>query len=74
MFLCGRASNVVVALASFGLNRPCPGTDFDYRIDRQHVVDRINSPDRFAVAARRPRPSHEAPAVASLFAPAARTP
>jgi hypothetical protein len=34
-------SNVIVALTSFGLNEWCRGTDFEYRTDRQAVLDWI---------------------------------
>ena len=37
------SSNVIVAVTSFGLNLLCRGTDFAYRIDRQEVLDWINS-------------------------------
>jgi hypothetical protein len=37
------SSNVIVAVTSFGLNSLCRGTDFAYRIDRQEVLDWINS-------------------------------
>ena len=43
VFLGGFTSNTVVAVTSFGLNRLCRGTDFGYRIDRQEVLDWINS-------------------------------
>ena len=43
VFLGGFTSNLVVAVTSFGLNRLCRGTDFGYRIDRQEVLDWINS-------------------------------
>jgi hypothetical protein len=43
VFLGGFTSNTVVAVTSFGLNRLCRGTDFGYRIDRQEVIDWINS-------------------------------
>jgi hypothetical protein len=36
-------SKVIVAVTSFGLNELCRGTDFGYRIDRQEVLDWINS-------------------------------
>jgi secreted trypsin-like serine protease len=43
VFLGGFTSNLVVAVTSFGLNRLCRGTDFGYQIDRQEVLDWINS-------------------------------
>jgi hypothetical protein len=30
-------------MTSFGLNALCRGTDFSYRLDRQEVLDWINS-------------------------------
>ena len=36
-------SNQIVAVTSFGLNAICRGTDFSYRLDRQEVLDWINS-------------------------------
>ena len=43
VFLGGASSNVIVAVTSFGLNELCRGTDYGYRIDRQEVLDWINS-------------------------------
>lgn len=43
VFLGGFESNQIVAVTSFGLNALCRGTDFAYRIDRQEVLDWINS-------------------------------
>jgi secreted trypsin-like serine protease len=43
VFLGGFTSNLIVAVTSFGLNAICRGTDFAYRIDRQEVLDWINS-------------------------------
>lgn len=43
VFLGGFDSNQIVAVTSFGLNALCRGTDFAYRIDRQEVLDWINS-------------------------------
>jgi secreted trypsin-like serine protease len=43
VFLGGSDSNVIVAVTSFGLNALCRGTDFGYRVDRQEVLDWINS-------------------------------
>jgi hypothetical protein len=45
IFLGAPASNLVVAVTSFGLNTLCRGTDFAYRIDRQQVLDWINGID-----------------------------
>ena len=43
VFLGGFDSNLIVAVTSFGTNSLCRGTDFSYRIDRQEVLDWINS-------------------------------
>ncbi len=43
VFLGGPESNLIVAVTSFGKNDICRGTDFSYRIDRQEVLDWINS-------------------------------
>ena len=43
VFLGGPDSNLIVAVTSFGLNSLCRGTDFGYRVDRQEVLDWINS-------------------------------
>jgi hypothetical protein len=43
VFLGDTKSNLIVAVTSFGLNAICRGTDFSYRIDRQEVLDWINS-------------------------------
>jgi hypothetical protein len=43
VFLGGASSNLIVAVTSFGLNALCRGTDFSYRLDRQEVLDWINS-------------------------------
>jgi hypothetical protein len=43
VFLGGSDSNLIVAVTSFGLNDICRGTDFGYRIDRQEVLNWINS-------------------------------
>ena len=43
VFFGGASSNTIVAVTSFGLNQLCRGTDYGYRIDRQEVLDWINS-------------------------------
>lgn len=43
VFLGGFDSNLIVAVTSFGMDPQCRGTDFSYRIDRQEVLDWINS-------------------------------
>ena len=43
VFLGGFDSNEIVAVTSFGMNALCRGTDFSYRIDRQEVLDWIDS-------------------------------
>ncbi len=43
VFLGDPTSNLIVAVTSFGLNVLCRGTDFGYRVDRQEVLDWINS-------------------------------
>jgi hypothetical protein len=43
VFLGGADSNLIVAVTSFGMNSICRGTDFAYRVDRQEVLDWINS-------------------------------
>jgi trypsin len=43
VFLGGTSSNLIVAVTSFGMNALCRGTDFSYRLDRQEVLDWINS-------------------------------
>ena len=43
VFLGGPNSNLIVGVTSFGLNPICRGTDFSYRVDRQEVLDWINS-------------------------------
>lgn len=43
VFLGGPESNLIVAVTSFGLNPICRGTDFAYRVDRDEVLDWINS-------------------------------
>lgn len=43
VFLGGFSSNTIVAVTSFGMNSLCRGTDYGYRIDRQAVLDWINS-------------------------------
>jgi hypothetical protein len=43
VFLGPSSSNLIVAVTSFGMNSICRGTDFGYRIDRQEVLDWINS-------------------------------
>jgi hypothetical protein len=43
VFLGNSRSNLIVGVTSFGLNAICRGTDFSYRIDRQEVLDWINS-------------------------------
>jgi Trypsin len=43
VFLGDSKSNLIVAVTSFGLNALCRGTDFSYRLDRQEVLDWINS-------------------------------
>ena len=43
VFLGGASSNLIVAVTSFGMNALCRGTDFSYRLDRQEVLDWINS-------------------------------
>jgi hypothetical protein len=43
VFLGKSSSNLIVGVTSFGLNAICRGTDFSYRLDRQEVLDWINS-------------------------------
>ena len=43
VFLGGPASNLIVAVTSFGLNALCRGTDFAYRVDNPDVLNWINS-------------------------------
>jgi hypothetical protein len=43
VFLGDSESNTIVAVTSFGMNSICRGTDYGYRIDRQEVLDWINS-------------------------------
>jgi secreted trypsin-like serine protease len=43
VFIGPFSSNQIVAVTSFGLNALCRGTDFSYRLDRQEVLDWINS-------------------------------
>jgi secreted trypsin-like serine protease len=43
ILLGGASSNTIVAVTSFVLNELCRGTNFGYRIDRQEVLDWINS-------------------------------
>ena len=43
VFLGGPASNLIVAVTSFGLNELCRGTDFAYRIDQPDVLAWIRS-------------------------------
>lgn len=43
VFLGDPDSNLIVAVTSFGLNTICRGTDFAYRVDRDAVLDWINS-------------------------------
>jgi trypsin len=43
VFLGGSNSNLIVAVTSFGVNELCRGTDYGYRLDRQEVLDWINS-------------------------------
>jgi trypsin len=43
VFLGDFSSNQIVAVTSFGLNAICRGTDYAYRLDRQEVLDWINS-------------------------------
>jgi secreted trypsin-like serine protease len=43
VFLGNSTSNLMVGVTSFGLNGLCRGTDFSYRLDRQEVLDWINS-------------------------------
>jgi Trypsin len=43
VFLGRTNSNLIVAVTSFGLNAICRGTDFGYRIDRQEVLDWIQT-------------------------------
>lgn len=43
VILGGASSNTIVAVTSFGKNEFCRGTDYSYRIDRQEVLDWINS-------------------------------
>jgi len=40
-FLAG--TNVVAGVTSFGLNRPCGGTGGVFRMDRQNVLNFVNS-------------------------------
>jgi hypothetical protein len=39
-------TNVIAAVTSFGMNGQCKGLDFSYRLDRQHLLDWINDPNR----------------------------
>src|SRR5258706_1593449 len=43
ILLGGASSNTIVAVTSFVLNELCRGTNFGYRIDRQEVLNWINS-------------------------------
>src|SRR5262245_16444456 len=43
VLLGGSNSDLIVAVASFRMNQLCRGTDLAYRIDRQEVLDWINS-------------------------------
>ena len=43
VFLGGASSNVIVAVTSFAKDDLCRGPDYGYRIDRQEVLDWINS-------------------------------
>ena len=43
VFLGNSTSDIIVGVTSFGLNGLCRGTDFSYRLDRQEVLDWINS-------------------------------
>lgn len=43
VFLGDEESTLIVGVTSFGMNSLCRGTDFAYRIDRQEVLDWINS-------------------------------
>ncbi len=43
VFLGDSASNLIVAVTSFGLDPLCRGPDFGYRVDREEVLDWINS-------------------------------
>jgi len=43
VFLGDPDSNLIVAVTSFGLNSLCRGTDFSFRVDRNEVLDWINS-------------------------------
>jgi secreted trypsin-like serine protease len=43
VFLGKSSSNLMVGVTSFGLNGLCRGTDFSYRLDRQEVLNWINS-------------------------------
>jgi hypothetical protein len=45
VFLGGTSSNLIVAVTSFGLNALCRGTDFGYRVDREEVLEWIESID-----------------------------
>lgn len=39
-------TNVIAAVTSFGMNGQCKGLDFSYRLDRQHLLNWINDPNR----------------------------
>lgn len=41
VFLGGSASNLIVAVISFGMNSMCRGTDFGYRVDQAAVLNWI---------------------------------
>ena len=43
VYLGASASNLIVAVTSFGLNAICRGTDFAYRIDREEVLEWIEA-------------------------------
>ena len=43
VFLGGASSNVIVGVTSFAKDLLCRGPDYSYRIDRQEVLDWINS-------------------------------
>jgi hypothetical protein len=39
-------TRIIAAVTSFGMNGQCKGLDFSYRLDRQHLLDWINDPNR----------------------------
>jgi Trypsin len=39
-------TRIIAAVTSFGMNGQCKGLDFSYRLDRQHLLNWINDPNR----------------------------